>query len=489
MRLKVKWVILLSILIVSLWLLVIVVLPSPPSTSTRERNSREQRQPGVDDALQNVDNRSIRRPGVESNVEHVEGKPALPNGGEDIVDIGNDKESEEALGEKEVPHEVEIENGQGAPQNGPNALDKFQNDTHPLEQDLVPLWKPRTRYEYSAIWGKAGQWVSSDQITPAAARELGTILHAMAHAPITRADVGFKGTQLKARLTLEGGQLVVFKPKRYPREHVIYGTPYAGYDRHNGEIAAFHLDRVLDFRRAPIVVGRVVNLRTEILPVASPVLKETFMEQNDNLCFYGKCYYCKPDYAACGDGDLMEGSLTLWLPSDLKLKKWRHLWSRTYKDGKKAKWETDDHYCVDLLKRVPPDRHPLLLHMTDAAVFDYLIGNADRHMYETFEKDGDRAMLLHMDNAKSFGNPYLDEGTILAPIYQCCRLRRSTWTTLQQYKDGRLSHVMSQVLQHDPIAPVLTNWHLEALDRRLNDIIDTVHNCFTKHGEDVVLVD
>jgi len=28
----------------------------------------------------------------------------------------------------------------------------------------------------------------------------------------------------------------------YPRDEIITGDPYAGFDRHNGEIAGFHLD-------------------------------------------------------------------------------------------------------------------------------------------------------------------------------------------------------------------------------------------------------
>ena len=40
--------------------------------------------------------------------------------------------------------------------------------------------------------------------------------------------------------------------------------------------------------------------------------------------------------------------------------------------------------------------------MIDAAVFDYLIGNADRHQYETFQDDGDQGMLLLLDNAKRY---------------------------------------------------------------------------------------
>ena len=102
---------------------------------------------------------------------------------------------------------------------------------------------------------------------------------------VMKADVLTKGTQLKMLWYLQGNQRVIFKPKRYDREHVIQGKgkveqhqvspydsgqptrrkrkfvqwtvkpikAYDGYDRHNGEIAAFHLDRILNFRRYDIL--------------------------------------------------------------------------------------------------------------------------------------------------------------------------------------------------------------------------------------------
>jgi len=36
----------------------------------------------------------------------------------------------------------------------------------------------------------------------------------------------------------------------------------------------------------------------------------------------------------------------------------------------------------------------------DTALFDFLIGNADRHHYETFLKEEGTGMPLHLDNAK-----------------------------------------------------------------------------------------
>ena len=115
-----------------------------------------------------------------------------------------------------------------------------------------------------------------------------------------KADILTRGTQLKMMFYLQGNQRAIFKPKRYEREHVIKGNAYDGYDRHNGEIASFHLDRILNFRRAPIVVGRKINLETEILPVATQRLKDTFKKKNGNTCFYGQCYYCKETELACG---------------------------------------------------------------------------------------------------------------------------------------------------------------------------------------------
>lgn len=44
---------------------------------------------------------------------------------------------------------------------------------------------------------------------------LGSILKAMATRKILSADTGYKGTQLKLTLILEGGQIVAFKPKWY----------------------------------------------------------------------------------------------------------------------------------------------------------------------------------------------------------------------------------------------------------------------------------
>uniref|UniRef100_A0A672G210 Extracellular serine/threonine protein kinase FAM20C-like n=1 Tax=Salarias fasciatus TaxID=181472 RepID=A0A672G210_SALFA len=123
------------------------------------------------------------------------------------------------------------------------------------------------------------------------------------------------------------------------------------------------------------------------------------------------------------------------------------------------------------------------------------VRNMDRHHYETFENFGNDTFLLHLDNGRAFGRHSKDEPSILAPLKQCCRIRRSTWLRLlllstPQY---RLSDVMRASLSRDPlhrVAPLLAEPHLAALDRRLNAVLKTVSRCQKQQrGEEVVYDD
>ncbi|XP_014663876.1 PREDICTED: glycosaminoglycan xylosylkinase-like [Priapulus caudatus] len=337
-------------------------------------------------------------------------------------------------------------------------------------------------------WAVAAGWVQSRAVLPARAPQLGALLFAMATEKVTRADVGYQGTQLKATLLLEGGQRVSFRPQKYARDKVIKGTPYAGYDRHNGEIAAFHLGRILGLRRIPVAVGRRINLTSELMPVAELRLLETFLVKGDNVCFYGKCGPCRPETAACGVGSVMEGAVTLWLPKNWPLKKrlW-HPWKRTYNVNKTARWQTDQDYC-NIVRSSPLYKSgPMLLDLIDASVLDYLIGNADRHMCEMFAGWED-SMVVLLDNGKSFGDPDKDEVTILAPLYQCCIMRRSTWQQLSWLTGGMLGSLLRMLLGYDAITPVLTDAHYRAVDRRLKAILTIVDTCIRTHGRASVLV-
>ncbi|XP_055266485.1 extracellular serine/threonine protein kinase FAM20C [Moschus berezovskii] len=322
-------------------------------------------------------------------------------------------------------------------------------------------------------------------------RDLGT-------QKITSVAMKSGGTQLKLIMTFQNYGQALFKPMKQTREQE---TPpdffyFSDYERHNAEIAAFHLDRILDFRRVPPVAGRLVNMTKEIRDVTrdKKLWRTFFISPANNICFYGECsYYCSTEHALCGKPDQIEGSLAAFLPdlSLAKRKTWRNPWRRSYHKRKKAEWEVDPDYCEEVRQTPPYDSSPRILDVMDMTIFDFLMGNMDRHHYETFEKFGNETFIIHLDNGRGFGKHSHDELSILAPLQQCCRIRRSTYLRLQLLAkaEHRLSLLMAESLRADLVAPVLFQPHLEALDRRLRIVLQVVGDCVEKDGLHSVVED
>jgi len=319
-------------------------------------------------------------------------------------------------------------------------------------------------------------------------KNIDRLLHDLHTQPIVGLEQHAGGTQIKFILTFNDGSRAMFKPMRFPREQETLPDHYywSDYERHNAEIAAFHLDRVLGFNRVPPTVGRILNITTQIRRYADDDLEPTFFySPAGNLCFYGQCdYYCDSSHAVCGHPDVIEGSVMAYLPSsnDLGRKTWRSPWKRTYSKRKRADWEHNPRYCEKLRKRVPYNTGRRLLDLMDLAVFDFLIGNLDRHHYETFSNFGNFTNPMHLDNGRAFGRPGFDDLSIIAPVTQCCLIRHSTLTKLLSYNEGpaSLSDVMRTSLNADPIAPILLDKHFKALDRRVKIILKILSDCIKK---------
>ncbi|XP_061438705.1 extracellular serine/threonine protein kinase FAM20C-like [Rhineura floridana] len=305
------------------------------------------------------------------------------------------------------------------------------------------------------------------------------------------------GTQLKLIMTFPNHGQALFKPMKQARDQE---TPadffyFSDFERHNAEIAAFHLDRILDFRRIPPVSGRLVNITKEIRDITTDrkLFKTFFISPAGNVCFYGECsYYCSTEHALCGKPDQLEGSMAAFLPDKevAERRSWRSPWRRSYSKTKKAQWELNDDYCAEVRQTPPYDNISRLLGLIDMTVLDFLMGNMDRHHYETFEKFGNDTFLLHLDNGRGFGRHSHDEMSILAPLQQCCIIKKSTFLRLQllAMEPYRLSDVMRESLANDRLSPVLAEPHLEALDRRLRKILSMVENCMKNAEHKEVLV-
>ncbi|OWR45171.1 hypothetical protein KGM_205913 [Danaus plexippus plexippus] len=313
------------------------------------------------------------------------------------------------------------------------------------------------------------------------------ILRDMTFEPILHVEQKEGGTQLKLIIDYPNGVQALFKPMRFARD--VQTLPnhfyFSDYERHNAEIAAFHLDRILGFRRAMPVVGRVVNMTTEIYDVTEgDILKTFFVSPANNFCFHGKCsYYCDTGHAICGNPDMLEGSFAAFLPtSDLAERKvWRHPWRRSYHKRRKAQWELQSDYC-DTVRSTPPyDSGRRLLDLIDMSIFDFLTGNMDRHHYETFKMFGNETFTLHLDQGRAFGKAFHDELSILAPLLQCCTVRHTTLAVLLKFHNGvPLSKVLRDSMKADPVNPVLWEPHLAALDRRIVTVLDAIRKCIDK---------
>ena len=325
---------------------------------------------------------------------------------------------------------------------------------------------------------------------------INTLLQDLAIGKIVKVGQKDGGTQLKLVINYENGAQALFKPMRFPREKETDPNHFyfVDFERHNSEIAAFHLDRLLGFRRSPPVLGRILNMTSEIYSLADDeLLKTFFISPANNLCFHGKCgYYCDTAHAICGHPDTLEGSFAAFLPSKTiaPRKIWRHPYRRSYHKRRKAIWETDATYCDNVVKRSPPyNEGRRLLDLMDMAILDFLIGNMDRHHYETFKIFGNDTFPLHLDHGRGFGLPRHDELSILEPIKQCCLIRSITLRRLLNFNNGpqHLSDAMRDSLGNDPVNPVLAEAHLKALDRRVNIILNTLRGCLShKNPNDVI---
>ncbi|XP_026345808.1 extracellular serine/threonine protein kinase FAM20C [Ursus maritimus] len=324
------------------------------------------------------------------------------------------------------------------------------------------------------------------------------LLRDLSAQKITSVAMKSGGTQLKLIMTFQNYGQALFKPMKQTREQE---TPpdffyFSDYERHNAEIAAFHLDRILDFRRVPPVAGRMVNMTKEIRDVTrdKKLWRTFFISPANNICFYGECsYYCSTEHALCGKPDQIEGSLAAFLPdlSLAKRKTWRNPWRRSYHKRKKAEWEVDPDYCEEVKQTPPYDSSHRVLDIMDMTIFDFLMGNMDRHHYETFEKFGNETFIIHLDNGRGFGKYSHDELSILVPLQQCCRVRKSTYLRLQLLakEEYRLSLLMAESLRKDRVAPILYQPHLEALDRRLRIVLQAIRDCVEKDGPHSVVED
>ncbi|CAH1163612.1 unnamed protein product [Phaedon cochleariae] len=327
-----------------------------------------------------------------------------------------------------------------------------------------------------SLWEEANSWVSPKQLYNVNSTNFGKVLFALKNADIVQADIDTRGTQLKILLTLQGNQQVVFKPKWYSKDKVIEGSVTSGKDRYNSEIIGFYLSVIMKKPLCPLSVQRHISLKNDIIPVATERLLSTSFKKNNKTCIFGKCFYCKMNDSVCDDENSgLTGAIIFNIKGNLE--KFRSPWQRTYKSGKTAIWEQyPEKYCKSVKEKMPKSR---LYDLIDVSIFDFLIQNGDRHHYETLGNN-----VIWLDNGKGLGNPYIHHIDILAPLYQCCMLRKYTWKSLLELTGGKIKQNLE--LMPD-IQTLTTQEHLTAIEERLLLVFATFEFCRHKQNDESLL--
>ncbi|CAG5128681.1 unnamed protein product [Candidula unifasciata] len=330
-----------------------------------------------------------------------------------------------------------------------------------LKMDL-----PENGHSWQRFYREIEQYALYNPHTKDTVKEL---LRELATTPIAKTEERLEYSQATLIVTLSNGAQGVFKGKSFGRD---YQTPpdlmyFSEFDRHNAEIAAFHLDKILGFYRAPPSVGRWINVSSEVTPGPKMLM---YQSPVGNSCFLVRCrQYPSSMYGFCGEPQMLEGSLTIVLPGRLvpdRHHHHRHPWARTYNISK-APWELSEDYCEKVVKNdLRFSRGRILMDLIDLAVFDFLTGEFSKANY--------------------------DCNSCLAPLKQCCLIRQSTMVKLIKLYRGpdSLSGLLRTSLNSDPVAPVLLKNHLDAVDRRLGKVLKTVSDCISNKGSwDNVVID
>lgn len=155
----------------------------------------------------------------------------------------------------------------------------------------------------------------------------------------------------------------------------------------------------------------------------------------------------------------------------------------------------------------------------------------DRHHFEYIAEFGSSANLVMLDNGKGMQTTWQHDVSVLAPLYQCCVIRRSTYVKLLVLHESKtraraaqfpgratserasgggdddavvddglgaeagrgrggvgLSDLLRYALSLDPLArqspygPLVRDEVLRALDDRVHIILHTVQECIHKRG-------
>lgn len=304
----------------------------------------------------------------------------------------------------------------------------------------------------------------------------------LADAPIREAlrsnnplnvEKGRGGRSLGFKITLEGGQRGYFKG-----EQVFSAANWFG------EIAAYHLDRMLGFHRVPAIVSR--QLPWALLEPAAG----TDWRKPEMIIRQGQ----------------VRGAFVAWVPGAvrplvqqegwerwMRVKYWPTtavspfqrpaVWAQELAQVRRMgdNWRSKEERVRLRALKPEPDRDDRPSELSDLIVFDYLIRNLDRWGGGNANVlvRGDKGPLIFLDNAAGFAvgdaRPSLMESRLRA----LQRFRRSTIAAVKAFDIKKYAARLAT----EQVQPILNQAQLQGLEQRRRALLVAVAELEKAYGE------
>lgn len=286
---------------------------------------------------------------------------------------------------------------------------------------------------------------------------------------IQKVEKGKGGRSLGFKLMLDTGE------KAYFKAHQTFSAA-----NWFGEVASYHLDRMLGLGRVPLVVSRMFAWEALAPAAGKDVRKAEVIVQ----------------------GTQVRGALVAWVTGQLQ--KLPHTpgwepWVRvehwptsaispfqrpsvwTQQMAKRAVPLSKDERARRRALRPEPDREDRPAELSDLVVFDYLTRNQDRWGGENANVliRGPHGPLVFLDNGASFEPGVARPGLMEARIHALQRFRRRTITAVRAFDIERFKARLAT----ESIQPVLTEAQLAGLVERRAHLLEWVAENEAAHGE------
>jgi hypothetical protein len=300
-------------------------------------------------------------------------------------------------------------------------------------------------------------------------RQDGPLRDALLNGRIKSAEKGKGGRSLGFKLMLDTGEKAYFKA-----DQTFSAANWFG------EVASYHLDRMIGLGRVPLVVSRTFAWE-ELAPIAGKDVRKSEIIVH---------------------GTEVQGALVAWVTGGLQPLPHQPGWER---------WVRVQHWPTSSIspfqrpsiwasqlqrKNVPlskeertqrrllrpePDREDRAAELSDLVVFDYLTRNGDRWGGDNANVlvRGPKGPLVFLDNGASFEpgeqHPSLGE----ARLHVLQRFRRRTIAGVRAFDMERYKRRLAGEL----IQPVLTEAQLEGLRQRRDRLLEWVAQNEKQFGE------